>query len=184
MSGAKRVLHVIVCGSPAARGVGRLVGLAQGDGWDVCVIATPDGRKFIDVPGLAEATGHPVRSQYKNPGDPDVLPDANAIVVAPATVNTVNKWAAGIADTLPLGLLVEGIGRGLPIVAMPFTNEAMAAHPAFEESIARLRRWGVTVLWGEGVIKPFPPNGGESRIEQFPWHLAVAALPPLEPATS
>jgi phosphopantothenoylcysteine decarboxylase len=102
-----------------ARRVDVLVELAQQQGWTVCVVASPDGRKFIDVPGLAALTGHPVRSTFKNPGDPDVLPDATAMVVAPATVNTITKWAAGIADTLPLGLLVEAIGKGLPIVAMP-----------------------------------------------------------------
>ena len=37
------VLYVIVCGSPASRGVGVLVELARADGWDVCVVATPDG---------------------------------------------------------------------------------------------------------------------------------------------
>ncbi len=73
-----RILYVVVCGSPVARGVSRLVELAQRDGWDVCVVATPDGRKFIDLPALAVQTGHPVRWMYKNPGDPDVLPDADA----------------------------------------------------------------------------------------------------------
>lgn len=171
------VLYAIVCGSPAARGVGTLVELARTGGWDVCVIASPDGRKFLDVAALVARTGHPVRSEYKNPGDPDVLPDANAMIVAPATVNTINKWAAGIADTLPLGLLVEGLGRGLPIVVMPFTNSAMAAHPAFAESISRLRNWGVTVLYGDDVTKPHPPGTADSFVDEFPWQLAVEALP-------
>jgi hypothetical protein len=35
------------------------------------------------------------------------LPPADAIAVAPATYNTINKWAAGISDTLALGILCE-----------------------------------------------------------------------------
>lgn len=171
------VLYVIACGTPASRRVGVLVDLAQKAGWDVCVIATPEGRKFIDVPALAAQTGHPVRSFYKYPGDPDVLPGPDAIAVAPATVNTITKWAAGIADTLALGLLVEGLGKGLPIVAMPFTNAAMAAHPAFAEAIARLRSWGVNVLYGDEVLKLHPPGHGDERIDELPWHLVVSALP-------
>jgi phosphopantothenoylcysteine synthetase/decarboxylase len=170
------VLYAIVCGSPAARNVGNLVALAQARGWEVCVVATPDALKFIDVPGLAELTGHPVRHRYKYPGDPDVLPDAEAMIVAPCTVNTTTKWAAGIADTLALGLLVEGLGRGLPIVAMPFTNSAMAAHPAFPEAINRLRSWGVKVLYGEDVVELHPPGTGDRFLEEFPWHLPLDAL--------
>jgi phosphopantothenoylcysteine decarboxylase len=173
------VLYVIACGTPAARRVGALVELAQRDGWDVCVVTSPDGRKFIDTPALANQTGHPVRSEYKNPGDPDVLPEPDAIVIAPATVNTINKWSAGIADTLPLGLIVEAVGKGIPMVAMPFTNAAMAAHPAFGESVARLRSWGVTVLYGDDVIRLHAPGTGEAFIEDIPWHLALKALPPL-----
>jgi phosphopantothenoylcysteine synthetase/decarboxylase len=172
-----RVLYAVVCGSPPARDVGRLVDLAQDRGWDVCVVCTPDGLKFVDVPGLASRTGHPVRVRYKSPGDPDVLPAPSAIIVAPATVNTINKWAAGIADTLALGLVVEAIGLELPVIAIPYTNSAMAAHPAFDESIARLRAWGVTVLYGDDVIKLHPPGTGEARLEAFPWHLAIEALP-------
>jgi phosphopantothenoylcysteine synthetase/decarboxylase len=172
----KLVLYVIVCGSPASRGVGEAVRLAQADGWDVCVVATPSGLKWIDLPALAELTGHPVRHQYKFPGDLDVLPAADAMLVAPATVNTINKWVAGIADTLALGLIVEGIGKGLPIVAVPFTNEAMARHPAFPRSVDVLREWGVTVLFGEGELPHFAPGTGESFVDHFPWRLAVDAV--------
>ena len=112
------VLYVIACAAPPAADVGRLVSLAQQRGWDVCVLTTPSGRRFTDPAALERQTGHPVRSEYKNPAEPDVLPDPDAIIVAPATVNSVNKWAAGICDTLALGILVEGIGLKLPIVAV------------------------------------------------------------------
>jgi hypothetical protein len=171
-----RVLYVVACGSPAARDVGKLVELAQRAGWDVCVISTPDALKWLDLPRLAEQTRHPVRHRYKHPGDPDVLPTPSAMIVAPATVNTINKWTAGIADTLALGLLVEGVGRGLPIVALPYTNAAMAAHPAFGENVTRLRGWGVTVLYGPDVMDLHSPGTGESRIDAIPWHLTLDAL--------
>ncbi len=172
----QRVLYIIVCGSPVARDVGKLVELAQADRWEVCVVASPDGRKFIDVPALAALTGHPVRSYYKNPGEPDLLPEPQAMIVAPATTNTINKLVAGIADTLPLGLLVEGLGKGLPIVVMPYTNAAMAAHPVFAENIKRLREWGVVVLYGPEVVKLHPPGTGDVHADGFPWHLTLPAL--------
>jgi phosphopantothenoylcysteine synthetase/decarboxylase len=143
----------------------------------VCVICTPAALKFVDVPGLVAQTGHPVRVRFKNPGDPDMLPSPSAIIVAPATVNTITKLAAGIADTLALGLMVEAIGLGLPIVAVPYTNVAMACHPAFGEGIARLRSWGVTVLFGDDVLELHQPGTGADQLDAFPWHLAVEALP-------
>jgi phosphopantothenoylcysteine synthetase/decarboxylase len=171
-----RVLYAVVCGSPAARDVGKLVALAQAQGWDVCVVATPDALKFIDVPRLAELSGHPVRHHYKWPGEPDLLPAPDGIIVAPATVNTINKWAAGIADTLALGLIVEAVGAGLPIVAVPFTNAVMAAHPAFAVSIANLRSWGVVVLYGDDVIPRFAPGTGDQYLHEFPWQRALEVL--------
>ncbi|MGH3655415.1 MAG: flavoprotein [Micromonosporaceae bacterium] len=170
------VLYILVSGCPAARDVGRLVDLAQQAGWQTCVIASPDGVKFIDSDALEKQTGHPVRSQYKQPADPDILPPPSALIAAPATTNTINKWAAGISDTLLLGLLVEGLGKGLPIVTMPFTNTAQAAHPAFGENLERLRRWGVTVLYGDDVYPLHPPGTGDDRMSQFPWGDALRAL--------
>jgi phosphopantothenoylcysteine decarboxylase len=170
------VLYLLVCGSPVARDVGVLVDLAQQDGWDVCVVTTPDGRKFVDLSALQAQTGHPVRTNYKNPGENDLLPAPDAIIVAPATVNTINKWAAGIADTLVLGLVVEGYGLGLPIVAVPYTNRVMAAHPMLHENMAKLRTWGVQVLYGDDVVRLHKPGTGDKHRGEFPWHLALQAL--------
>ena len=168
------VLYLLACGAPPTRDLAKPVKLAQERGWDVCVITSPKGREFADVEALEALTGHPVRSDYKKPGTPDVLPPPDALLLAPATTNTINKWAAGISDTLPLGLLVEATGAGRPIVAVPFTNQAQAAHPAFAENVARLRSWGVRVLWGEGVMPSFAPRGGGAdRVAEFPWQRAL-----------
>ena len=168
-----KVLYLIACAAPPARNIGRMIALAQNDGWDVCLLATPSAVKFIDIPAMTELTGHPVRSDYKAPGDPDALPPPDAVIVAPATVNTINKWALGICDTLALGILVEGIGKELPIAAMPFTNYAQAAHPAFGESIQKLRSWGVHVLYGPDVYELHPPGTGGQFVEVFPWQLPL-----------
>jgi phosphopantothenoylcysteine synthetase/decarboxylase len=173
-----RVLYILACGAPPSKDVGVLVKLAQDRGWEVCVITSPRGRTFVDVPALEALTGHPVRSEYKLPAEPDVLPPADAIIVAPATTNTINKWAAGIQDTLLLGLIVEGIGKRLPIVAMPVANYAQAAHPAFGESITKLRSWGVTILYGPEVYQLPAPGTGGSLTTSFPWHRTLDALPP------
>lgn len=170
------VLYAIVTGSPAARDVGTLVDLAQPGGWDVCVIASPDGRRFIDDEALSAKTGHQVRSVYKDPTAPDALPPADAMIVAPATCNTLAKWAAGISDTLPLGLLVEAVGKRQPVVAMPFSNWAQISFPAVQDAINKLSQWGVTVLVGEDVYRQHEPGTGDHYVHLFPWHLAWQAL--------
>lgn len=171
-----RVLYIIACAAPPAREIGRLVEPALSAGWDACVLATPSAARFFDPAVLEEQTGHPVRSQYKEPGTEDVLPPPDAIIVAPATVNTINKWAYGICDTLALGILVEAIGKKLPIVALPFTNYAHAAHPAFEENISKLRSWGVRVLYGNDVYLLHAPGTGSRYLDIFPWQLTLESL--------
>jgi hypothetical protein len=102
-------------------------------------------------------------------------------VVAPATFNTVNKLAAGISDTLALGLLNEAVGTGLPVIAMPFPNQMLARHPAFVTSIATLRSWGVRVIF-DPERYPLPvPNQGESGSTLFPWAAVREELLDLHP---
>lgn len=170
------VLYAIAMGSPAARDVGRLVELAQADGWMVCVIASPDGERFLDTEALSIKTGHHVRTRYKQPEAPDALPPADGMIAAPITCNSLAKWSAGISDTLPLGMLVEAVGKRQPVVAMPFSNRAQIAFPAVQEAMRRLSDWGVAVLAGDGVYEQHEPGTGDAYVHRFPWHLAWDAF--------
>lgn len=163
------VLYLIVCGAPPAQrspGVPEFVAECQKIGWDVCVVPTRIGRRFLDTGQLAKLTGHPLRDDYKFPHEDDVLPQpADAIIVAPATFNTVNKLAAAISDTLCLGLLNEAIGGGIPVTLAVYTNEMLIAHPAFGRNVETLRSYGVrfvpdtddlAVLSAKPAGVPFP----------------------------
>jgi phosphopantothenoylcysteine decarboxylase len=68
---------------------------------------------------------------------------------------------------------VEGIGLKLPIVAVPWSNSAHAAHPAFVENLGKLRSWGVRVLHGPDVKLPREP--ADEHPDAFPWGQALAA---------
>ena len=170
-----RVLYVIACGAGAAPEVGRLVDQAQQRQWEVHVIATPAAVGFLDISGLEDQTGHAVRSEHRRAGGGSArsLPQADAIIVAPATYNTINKWALGVSDNYALGILAESVGLGIPTVVLPFVNAALATHPAFERSIAVLRDARVAVLLGPGEFEPHPPGTGADRLDSFPWHRAL-----------
>jgi phosphopantothenoylcysteine synthetase/decarboxylase len=175
------VIYVIACGGPPAADLQPFVAGLQADGWDVCVVATPSALKFLDADALASLTGHPVRYDFKHPDEPDVLPAPQAMVVAPATFNTINKWAAGISDTLALGLLNEALGLDIPIVAVPRPNAALARHRAFEASVQFLRDSGVQLLYDPKAF-PLPvPYRAPSTDGRFPWTELTEATSNLYP---
>lgn len=165
-----RTLYLVVCAAPPARRVHELVELLDQQGWRTYVIATPTAASgWIDADRLAAQTGFPVRSRPRQPGDPRTLPAADAIAVAPATFNTVNKWAAGISDTFALGILNEAIGLGVPIVVSPYVKSTLAAHPAFGRSLGLLRDYGVRVTATEALRSADP--------DRFVWSVILEALP-------
>ena len=167
------VLYAVACAAPPVLHLRALIAKAQDSGLDVCLICTPTAARWLanDIEELAGTTGHPVRSSYKLPAEPDVLPPADAVLVAPLTFNTLNKWAAGISDTLALGLINEAIGQRIPVVTLPYINDALAAHPATAASVQTLRSAGVTVL-----------DGGERYTpDTYPWELILGALGRAQP---
>jgi Flavoprotein len=170
-----RVLSIVVCGAGPATHVDRLVELAHARGWSVGVIATPAALPFLDAPAVEALTGNPVRSEYRSPGEARTrsLPDADSYVVAPATYNTVCKLALGVSDTYALGVLAEAIGRGVPVVILPFVNEALAVRRPFVAAVDSLRNEGVRVLLGPAGWTPHPPGTGGERLESFPWDAAL-----------
>lgn len=175
---ARGVLTVVVCGAGPASHVAELVRLAQGRGWTVGIIATPAALPFLDVAGLETLTGNPVRSRYRAPDAARArsLPEARAVVVAPATYNTICKLALGISDTYALGILAEAVGRGVPVAILPFVNAALASRKPFVAAVQSLRAEGVRVLLGPGQWVPHPPGSGGERIGSFPWTGALDAV--------
>ncbi|MEV8626506.1 flavoprotein [Streptomyces sp. NPDC051079] len=171
-----RTLYLFSSAAPPVFDVARVIEEAQADGWDVCLGLTPTAARWVDesLDGLAALTGHPVRWEYKLPGQPDVWPKADAILFAPATFNSVNAWALGLTDRFVIGVVAEGIGKGIPTVTMPCVNAAYIQHPQFEQSVATLRGAGVTVLYGEGGFVPNQPGQGNS--EAYPWRAALDAV--------
>jgi phosphopantothenoylcysteine synthetase/decarboxylase len=147
------MLYVIVCAAPPAAEVQDLVKLAQAAGWEVAVTATPEALAFIDAPLLGAITGFPVRHRWREPDEPETVPEANAIVVAPATFNTINRWVAGVTNTVAVGTLCEYLGLDAPIVAVPNVNPPLARHPTFRASLRQLREWGVRVLFDESATR-------------------------------
>jgi hypothetical protein len=143
-----RVLYIVAGGAEPVVRVSALVAAAQRRGWDTCLVLTPTAARWLadSLPGLAGLTGHPVRSAYKLPGEEDVLPPADAMLIGPATFNMINQWAAGLSETLALGLINEALGMGIPLVTVPWVNGPLSRHPALGASLRRLREAGVTVM--------------------------------------
>ncbi|MEU0145723.1 flavoprotein [Streptomyces sp. NPDC006288] len=169
-------LYLFGSAAPPVLEVAEVIKAGQHRGWDVCLALTPAAARWLeaDLPALEELTGHPVRSEYKLPGEPDAWPPADVILFAPATFNTVNEWALGLTSKFVVGVVAEAIGKEIPTVAMPCVNSAYARHPQFHRSVDALRASGVNVLYSEGGFVPNRP--GERPQEGYPWHLALEAV--------
>src|SRR3712207_6750038 len=111
---AQRRLSLVVCGAGPAPHVAAAVSLAQADGWLVQLIATSSALTFIDTDELERLSGSPVRSDYATSGARPRASANDAVLIAPATYNTINKLALGINDTYALNVAAEAIGRGTP----------------------------------------------------------------------
>src|SRR5207302_7819416 len=156
MSDSRRSVYVVVSAAPPVLRISEFIIGLQARRWQVSLIATPTAATWIDLGGIASATGCVTRVAPRSLYEPDTLPPADALVAAPLTFNTLNKWAAGISDTLALGLLNEGLGLGLPIIAAPVVKAALRRHPAYSASIATLRGCGVQVLDPDAIAIRLP----------------------------
>ncbi|MFG3021370.1 flavoprotein [Streptomyces sp. NPDC048254] len=170
-----RVIYLFGSAAPPVFDIAKVIEDAQARSFDVCLGLTPTAARWL-APQLAELerlTGHPVRSEYKMPGEGDVWPEADVIAVAPVTFNTLNSWALGLTHDFVVGVVAEGIGKSIPTVAMPCVNAAYVRHNQFERSVAELRAMGVRVLYGKDGFVPNQP--GQGKPEEYPWDLVLDA---------
>jgi phosphopantothenoylcysteine decarboxylase len=166
-----RVVYVIGCAAPPVLRLTQLCALLQQHDWQTHTVLTPTAAEWVDHAELARASGNPVRVGTRQPGEDDPLPIADAVLAAPLTFNTINKWAAGTNDNLALGLLNELLGAGVPIVAAPCVKAALRSHPAYATNLKLLTDAGLTILNGEDLI--FRTDDG---LAMFTWPAVVEAL--------
>lgn len=166
----KPLVHLVVCGAPPAGAITEFITILQGRGWDVCVIPTATALEWLDTGAVEQLTGCTVQVQGRMPAEPKRLAKADLVIVAPATFNTINKWALGINDTPSLGVLNEALGSGVPIVVSPYVKESLAAHPAFSKSLEALSACGVELTATE-ALRPIDAS------EPFRWQCILEAIP-------
>jgi phosphopantothenoylcysteine decarboxylase / phosphopantothenate---cysteine ligase len=147
MSGSN--ILVIFTGSIAAyKGCDVVSRLVQ-RGHKVRCVATPAALHFVGPATLEGLTGTAVLSDTFAAGaalDHIALTRwADAVLVCPATANTLNRFAAGLADDL-VGALYLAHDRTKPWLAAPAMNPAMWSHPATVAAVAKLRGWGMRFI--------------------------------------
>jgi phosphopantothenoylcysteine decarboxylase len=172
MSHERRWLYLVTSAAPPVLRIEEFVTALHAEDWSACVIATPTAASWIDLDAVAAATGCLTRVHARPPRQQEEsLPRAEAVVAAPVTFNSLNKWAAGFSDTLALGVLNEMLGTGVPIIAAPCVKPVLRQHPAYPRSIARLTNAGVIVLDPDAVT-----ICAEDGLATFDWPQITAAL--------
>jgi phosphopantothenoylcysteine decarboxylase len=171
VSDAPRWVYLVVSAAPPVLRIEELVTALSSEGWSVCVIATPTAASWIDLDAVAAHTGCLTQVHARSPREQESLPRADAVVVAPITFNSINKWAAGTSDTLALGVLNEMLGTEVPIVAAPCVKAVLRTHPAYDESVARLTRAGVCLMDPDAVTVR-----AEDGLATFDWPLILSTL--------
>jgi phosphopantothenoylcysteine decarboxylase / phosphopantothenate---cysteine ligase len=136
-----------VAGGIAAYKAAELLRRFTESGHDVTVVPTAAALEFVGAPTWAALSGKEVATQvFENITEvPHVRigQQADLVVVAPATANTLARAAHGLADDLLGNVLLTA---RCPVVFAPAMHTEMWEHPATVENVATLRRRGAVVI--------------------------------------
>jgi phosphopantothenoylcysteine decarboxylase/phosphopantothenate--cysteine ligase len=127
-----------VTGGIAAYKACELLRLLVTDGHEVTPVLTSDAERFV--------TAHTFEALARREAARDLYPhltDADLMVVAPLSANTLAKLAHGLADNVltQAALAVRG-----PLLVAPAMNVRMWEHPATQANVALLRERGVETI--------------------------------------
>jgi phosphopantothenoylcysteine decarboxylase/phosphopantothenate--cysteine ligase len=123
----------------------------QKQGVDVHVVMTAAATRFVSPMTFEALSRHPVFHDQFSLGENgeirhiSLADDAELLLVAPATANSLGKFAHGIADD---ALSTLYLATRAPVLVAPAMNVNMFDHPAVQQNLATLRTRGV------GVIEP------------------------------
>jgi len=138
-----------VTGSIAAYKAAELVRMMQKKDWDVWVVMTSCATQYIGPLTFRALTGHPVPQGGYAEQDPETYThlglseDADAMVIAPCSAQTLARLAHGFADDV---LSCTALSMAAPLLVAPAMNTRMWGNAATQDNVARLKQRGVTVL--------------------------------------
>lgn len=145
---AGRRITVGITGSIAAYKAVALVRLLTKAGARVRVVMTKSARAFVGESTLSGLTGQAVHGEMFDTArggelHVEIARESDLILVAPATADSLARFASGRADDL---LTATVLCSGCPVLVAPAMHPAMWAHPATARNVAALARDGVQIL--------------------------------------
>jgi phosphopantothenoylcysteine decarboxylase/phosphopantothenate--cysteine ligase len=160
--------RILLCvtGGIAAYKSAELVRRLREAGAEVRVAMTRNAQRFVGATTFQALSGQPVRTSLWDEaaeaamGHIELARWASAVVVAPASANTLAKIAHGFADDLVSTLC---LATEAPIAVAPAMNRVMWANAATQANVATLRARGVLVL-GPGHGDQACGETGEGRM--------------------
>lgn len=155
--------------------------LAQ-SGVTVQTAVTPAALKFVGATTLEGLSGRPVFADLWKEGHAldhiELARAADLALLCPATANTINRLANGLADDPVGALFLAWELKEKPWWIAPAMNAKMWEHPATNASLAKLRSWGVSVL--DPIEGPHAcGEGGAGRLAE-PEQIAAEVLKHLD----
>lgn len=72
--------------------------------------------------------------------------EADLILIAPATANTISKIACGIDDTPVTTFATTALGRRMPFIVVPAMHHAMFRHTGVTDNLDRLQSYGIEII--------------------------------------
>ena len=118
-------------------------------GANVVPVMTTAALDIITPMSIEFASGHAPITQLTGKVEHVELFDrgsADALLIYPATANTISKIASGIDDTPVASMATVALGAGIPVAIAPAMHNSMINHPAVRENIEKLRSWGVSFI--------------------------------------
>ena len=148
----KKIL-LAVCGSIAFYKAFEILSLLKKQGADVYVALSDGALEFCSVSGFEALSEHKILSSQTQNWQDGVNHIAyskmDLVLIAPASVNTVNKLTAGICDNVFMQTLIAA--SHVPLVVAPAANNNMIEHYATQNSLEILKKNGALVV--EPVLK-------------------------------
>ena len=139
-----------VCGGIAAYKSPAIVRRLREAGCDVHVVPTPASLSMVGQTTWEAVSGHPVYTNVMQGADNVVHVNmgsqADLLVIAPASANTIAKLAAGMADNL---LTATALVATCPVIIAPAMHTQMWNHSATQSNIRVLRERGIHVCGPE-----------------------------------